>query len=123
MVAYVIGLPYGPNGVALAFSIAMTAWVAPHVIWCLHGTMLSPLDLFLALWRPFAAGLLAGVVGVLLQASVAKIDSSIIRLILEGSVMGTTYIVALVFALGQRDIYLDLLRSLLSNRAAPKQGS
>ena len=32
--AYLIGLPYGPNGVAFAFSAAMTLWLVPHVFWC-----------------------------------------------------------------------------------------
>jgi O-antigen/teichoic acid export membrane protein len=114
--AYVVGLPYGPNGVALAFSIAMTLWVVPHVIWCLHRTPLSPLDLFLAAWKPFAAGLLAAALVAVLQGRVVKVDSAIIRLTLEGSAMGTIYLVVLLFGLGQKDLFLDLLRPLLPNR-------
>jgi O-antigen/teichoic acid export membrane protein len=30
--AYVVGLPYGPSGVALAYSSAMTLWLIPHVV-------------------------------------------------------------------------------------------
>jgi O-antigen/teichoic acid export membrane protein len=40
--ACLIGLPYGPNGIAFAFSAAMTLWLVPHVVWCLHNTMISP---------------------------------------------------------------------------------
>jgi PST family polysaccharide transporter len=124
IVAYFIGLPYGPNGVALAFSVAMTLWVVPHVIWCLHGTMLSPLDLLSATWRPFAAGFVAAVLTAVLQAWLVKINTPIIRLMLAGGTMGTIYLAILAFAFGQKDLYLDLLRSLLPNRfqAAPSQG-
>ena len=46
--ACLIGLPYGPNGIAFAFSAAMTLWLVPHVVWCLHNTMISPWDFFLS---------------------------------------------------------------------------
>src|SRR5262249_15576 len=35
--AYLVGLPFGPRGVALAYSAALTVWLVPHVMWCLHG--------------------------------------------------------------------------------------
>ena len=60
--AYILGLPYGPSGVAFAYSAAMTLWVVPHIVWCLHGTMISPWDLFLAAGRPFLAGIVAAAV-------------------------------------------------------------
>ena len=46
MTAYVLGLPYGPAGVAFAYSAAMVLWVIPHVLWCLNGTTISARDLF-----------------------------------------------------------------------------
>ena len=36
--SYLIGIPYGPTGVALAYSVAMTLWLVPHILWCLHET-------------------------------------------------------------------------------------
>ena len=59
--ACVIGLPYGPTGVAFAYSAAMTLWLVPHVVWCFHNTAVSPSDLFLAIWRPFLASIVAAV--------------------------------------------------------------
>src|SRR5262249_54031019 len=56
----VIGLPYGPQGVAFSYSAVMTAWVIPHVLWCVHGTGISLWDILLALSRPLASGILAG---------------------------------------------------------------
>jgi hypothetical protein len=31
ILGYVIGLPYGPNGVASAYSVVMTLWVLPLI--------------------------------------------------------------------------------------------
>ena len=57
--AYVIGLPFGPSGVAFAYSAAMTVWLVPHILWCLHGTVISPRDLFLAIIRPLLSAVVA----------------------------------------------------------------
>ena len=55
---YLIGLPYGPKGVALAYSSAMSLWLIPHMVWCVHGTMISLRDIFLAVRRPLFPALL-----------------------------------------------------------------
>ena len=60
--AYVIGLPFGPTGVAFAYSAAMTVWLVPHILWCLHGTVISPRDLFLAISRPLLSAVFAAAV-------------------------------------------------------------
>ena len=49
---YVLGLPYGPTGVAFGYSAAMALWVVPHILWCLHGTVISIRDVALAVGRP-----------------------------------------------------------------------
>ena len=57
---YVMGLPYGPKGVAFAYSAVMTLWVIPHILWCVHGTAISLRDILLAVSRPLASGIVAG---------------------------------------------------------------
>ena len=39
--SYLIGLPYGPEGVAFAYSAVMMLWVIPIIAWCVHRTMIS----------------------------------------------------------------------------------
>ena len=55
---YVIGLPYGPKGVAFAYSAVMTLWVIPFILWCVHGTVVSLRDILLTVSRPLASGIL-----------------------------------------------------------------
>ena len=117
IVSYLIGLPYGPKGVALAYSIAMTLWVVPHVFWCVHGTTISPRELFFTLWRPFAAGVLAAALTLVLQASTGEINLVVLRLFAEGAVMSIAYAAILVFVFGQKQLYIDLLRTLFPARA------
>ena len=54
-----VGLPYGPKGVALGFSTAMVLWIIPHIIWCLRGTPITPLDLFRTCSRPLVSAIIA----------------------------------------------------------------
>jgi PST family polysaccharide transporter len=124
MTSYLIGLPYGPDGVALAFSIAMTLWVVPHLFWCLHGTMISPVELLSEYLRPLAAGVLAAVIVVAFEALVGEINSAILRLLVKGAILSIAYVSILIFAFGQKQLYLDLLGSLFPARfgAISKKG-
>jgi len=110
--AYMIGLPYGPAGVASAYSIAMSLWLIPHIIWCLHGTVISPRDLLRAIFRPFISGCVAGLCAFAIQRYFGPSSGAVVRLLLGAGVMFATYILVLLFALGQRDFYLDLFRGL-----------
>jgi O-antigen/teichoic acid export membrane protein len=115
IIAYVIGLPYGPSGVALAYSSAMTLWLIPHVVWCLHDTMVSPLDLFRATGRLFLSGLVAALCVLGFEHYWSNLPSAILRLGIGGGVMFPVYICMLFFVLGQRTFYRDLVRELRGN--------
>jgi PST family polysaccharide transporter len=110
--AYFIGLPYGPEGVAIAYSAAMTLWVVPHLAWCVHGTTISLSDLFLAVSRPFLSGIVAVVVASVVQIQLEGWGSPLVRLLLGGTVMLSTYCLMLLLVMGQRAFYLDLLAAL-----------
>ena len=56
LTACFIGLPYGPTGVAFAYSTALLLWLIPHLVWCVHGTMLTPRDLAIAVGPSLIAG-------------------------------------------------------------------
>ena len=91
--AYLIGMPYGPNGVAFAYSAAMMLWLAPHVVWCLHNTPISPRDLFVAACRPFIASIAAGAVAFGVQFYLGHLQLPFLRLsCLGGGVMVSLYL-------------------------------
>jgi PST family polysaccharide transporter len=112
LTSYVIGLPYGPSGVALAYSTAMMLWLIPHLAWCLHGTGISLWALLRAAGRPLLSGVTAGVCALCVQHYSGQLASPIERLSLGGGVMFVAYLGMLLFVLRQRGFYLDLLRGL-----------
>ena len=85
--SYLIGIPYGPNGVALAYSIAMTLWVVPHILWCLYGTPITPGDLLSAVGRPLLSGAAAALATLFVQHLTAEIPFAFVRLMLAGFAM------------------------------------
>ena len=109
--AYLLGLPYGGAGVAFAFSTAMTLWLVPHVVWCLHGTTISPWDLAVTAGRPFLAGVAAGALAFGVQFYLDGWTSPLSRLAAGGCVMTIAYFAVLLFVMGQKEFYWDLLRS------------
>ena len=109
---YAIGLPYGPKGVAFAYSAVMTLWVIPHILWCVHGTAISFRDILLALSRPLASSMLAGGVAFGVRLTCGQFFPPLARLVLESSVLFVTFFGVLLFAAGQKSLYLDLLRGL-----------
>jgi O-antigen/teichoic acid export membrane protein len=110
LVAVVIGLPYGPSGVAFAYSTAMTLWLLPHVVWCLHGTVVSPWDLLQAASRPLVSGIVAGVCAVGFQHYWGQLPYGIARLVLGGGVALGVYSLMLLFVFQQKGLYLALFR-------------
>lgn len=125
IVAVVIGLPYGPTGVAFAYSAAMTLWLVPHIFWCLHGTPISPRDLLSAISGPLIAAAVAAALSFAAQFYLDQLTSPLLRLALGGGVMAVTYLSLLLLITGQDSPYLDTLRGLkgASDAGEPRAGS
>jgi PST family polysaccharide transporter len=119
IISYVVGLPYGPAGVAFAYSAGMTFSLVPLVLWCLHGTGVAPKDLFVATIRPILAGLASVALAWAVLHGIVQLPSPIVRLLVAGGVMMTAYAGILLFVMGQMKFYSDLFRALLG-RPKPK---
>lgn len=120
--SYVIGLPYGPKGVAFAYSAVMMLWIIPVIAWSVHGTVISLKDVLLMASRPFACSVAAAALAFLLRLFYAQSLSPLIRLALENAVLLTTFAFLLFFVSGQKALYVDLFRSVI-NRPSAKESS
>jgi PST family polysaccharide transporter len=116
---YVIGLPHGPKGVAFAYSAVMALWVIPHVVLCIHGTVVTLRDIVLAVSRPLASGVLAGGLAFAVQITYGQLWSPLLRLVIESIVLLVAYLGILLFVTGQKSLYLDLLRGLKAPSTMP----
>ena len=112
IVGYVIGLPYGPKGVAFAYSAVTTLWIIPLILLCVHGTPISLRDILLAASRPLASGILAGGLGLGVRIFCGQLASPLLRLVFESSILLVAFFGTLLFVLGQKSLYLEPLRGL-----------
>lgn len=109
---YVLGLPYGPRGVAIGYSALMTLWAVPHIAWCVQGTGISLRDIFAAASRPFLSGIVAGSFAFGMQFYFGQSLPPLPRLILEVAVLLSAYIAILFYVMGQKVVYVNLLQGL-----------
>jgi hypothetical protein len=112
ILGYVVGLHWGPKGVAIGYSAAMTLWVVPHVCWCIRDTAISFWDVVQVLSRPLLAGIVAAVLAFGVQFVCGTSLSSLPRLLLACTILFGTYLGMLVYVMGQKAFYLSLLQGL-----------
>lgn len=108
---YVIGLPNGPEGVALGFSVAMMLLVAPVVQWAKHGTSITAMDMLRTGLHPLFSVLLGAAAAFGVGWLMRDVNPPLLRLTTVSVVLFGTYGVVLLFGLGQKQVYLDLLRA------------
>jgi O-antigen/teichoic acid export membrane protein len=112
IVGCVIGLHWGPKGVACAYSVVMGALMIPMMVWAVFGTPVSVRDLIVTVSRPLFSGIVAASVGLGVQFFVAPSLSVVPRLILGATVICSTYLLILIYALNQKRLFMELFRGL-----------
>jgi O-antigen/teichoic acid export membrane protein len=112
IVGYFIGLPYGPIGVASAYSLVTTLSIVPMIAWCVRGSVISFWDVALVIVRPLIAIIVAASLALGVRFFYGLTLSPVPRLLLENAVLLLTYGGVLFFVVGEKALYLDLLRSL-----------
>lgn len=119
--SYVIGLPYGPRGVAFAYSVMMMLWVIPLIAWSVHGTVISFWDILRTVSRPLASIIPAAGLAFGVRLFFGQLLSPLPRLLLESTVLLITYSGVLLFVAEQKSFYLNLLRGLKGPSSAEEK--
>jgi len=109
---YLIGLPYGPTGVAFAYSVVMILWVVPHVMWCVHGTPISFRDIFRTLSLPILSAIAAAILPLSLKFLYGQSLAPLVRILLGSTCFVGIYLLSLLYFMDQGRFYAGLLRSL-----------
>jgi O-antigen/teichoic acid export membrane protein len=123
ILAVVAGLRHGPPGVAMGYSTAMVLLVVPLVAWAKHGTGVSTGDYWDCISRPLLSGVLGAGAGWLFKSALHGSLATIPLLIGGLTISFAVYAVLLLFVLGQKDLYADMLRQIFArNRAVPAEG-
>jgi PST family polysaccharide transporter len=118
VMAFFAGLPWGPRGVAAAFSVAVCALRIPAIVYCLRGSPLGPRDLLGVLWRPAVASIGAAVLLALANAFLLAEVGPIAGLAIDVLAYGLLYLTCWCLLPRGRAILTDILR--LSRELAPR---
>lgn len=112
ILAYALGLSWGPQGVAAGFSIAMAAAVVPVILWAKHGTLISMGDVFKAVIRPFLSIILGSAAILLARNLLQLVQPAFLRLVLETGVLFAVHLLVLLFVMNQKEVYKRLLQEI-----------
>lgn len=115
--SYALGLRYGANGVAFAYSAVMLLWAVPLMAWGVHGTAVSLKDIGLTLSRPLISGAIAGGTALAVDSFLGQGLSPLLRLLLGGATLLSVYIGMLLYVMGQKALYYDLFRGIFRREA------
>jgi PST family polysaccharide transporter len=112
VVGCLIGLPYGPKGVALAYSVVMTLRVVPIIAWAVHGTPISVREVLRAFGLPLGACVIAAALTSALQLTYEAALTPLPRLLLSSTILVVTYTTVLLLAAGRNSVYERTFRQL-----------
>lgn len=120
----VAGLRYGPPGVALGYSVAMILLSVPLVAWAIHRTGVSALDYWNCIKPAVVAGAVGGVAGWLCKMSLQASLTPLPQLIVESTVSLSIYAWILLYVMGQKPVYMDLIANLFQRKVVevPAEG-
>jgi len=106
--AFLIGIPYGPLGVALAYAIVSHLTQIPCILYAFRGTPLALRELWSYLWRPciVAFSVLAGTVGAKLTLALLQPSVRFAGGILGGLTFGAASVV--VWPPSRREVWLGI---------------
>ena len=123
ILGFIIGLPYGPKGVACAYSVVMTLWLIPLIAWAVHGTEISFRDVVRTVSQPLVSSVVAGGLALGVGLAFGQSLSPLARLTLENATLLITFLGLLMFVAAQRSLYLGLFRGLIASVSAKEKVS
>jgi len=121
IVGYFIGLNYGPKGVAFCYSAVLMLWAIPLVLWAVHGTVISPRDIFLTVSRPLASGIVGAGIVFGLQFFYGAFMSPLLRLTVGVVLLCGVYLAMLLQVMGQKEFYLNVIKGMRSGSPVEEQ--
>lgn len=107
---FLISVPWGALGVAIAFSLSYPILQLLSIIYCYKGTPLRLTDLLITIARPAVASISAAIVLLGVHQLFPNSMSALLNLLLDSVLYGLFYIVIWVILPNGRQTLLELLR-------------
>jgi O-antigen/teichoic acid export membrane protein len=112
IIGYAVGLSHGPEGVAAGFSLATALLVVPVILWATHGTSITGVDTLKVVLRPLVSILIGAGATLLAWNFIYSLAPVLLRLVVANTILFGVYISVLWFVMGQKAVYLGLLRDI-----------
>ena len=112
------GLRWGPVGVAIGYSTAMILLFVPVVVWAIHNTGITMADYWGAIRQPLISGILGGITGWVFKLAFHGDLSPLAMLICGLGLSVAAYACVLLFVMGQKEFFADLLSHLFQRKSA-----
>ena len=109
ILGYGAGLRYGPDGVAIGYSLAMILLTVPIIVWAKRGTRITNFDVLRAIGPSFLCIAAAAAVALVAGSFFGVFKHALLRLSVESSVLFGIYVLLLLFGMKQRRVYVELL--------------
>jgi O-antigen/teichoic acid export membrane protein len=123
MLGILLGIGHGPAGVALGYSLTMTAVLIPVAACFKYGTGITWMDLFAAAKPPFLSGLVAATAGLFIKLALGQKLPLVPFLLVGVGTVGVIYALILLIAMNQKRVYMNLLSCLLPRLQPEKEGT
>jgi PST family polysaccharide transporter len=120
---YVIGLPFGSKGVALGYSAALVLLTVPMIVWATRGLVVTWRDMLKAIVPPFVSAIVATSLGLAAGLFWCQSLVPLQRLVIEMVIVSAAYVLMLLYAMGEKAMYFELVRNLLGRSSPPPLAS
>lgn len=110
--AFVAGLPWGPMGVAVAYSAVFVASRWPGFVYCFRGTPIRTADVWSAIWRPLSASLVAAGLSYWISESLLSGADDLVRMAAVLSIFPVAFGVTVLVTPGGRSWVKEIVLTL-----------
>jgi len=110
LIGVMIGLPYGPEGVALSYSVVMMLKAAPMATWALRDTGIQFKDIMTGLSGALAASIAAGTLCYVLEAELLSDMTPLLRLAILSTIFAVIYVFVLLRSATHRGVFAEVLQ-------------
>ena len=110
VLGYAFGVPYGPLGVASGFSISMLLLIVPVILLGIRNTPVTAADIWGAIRPPLYSVIVAAIAASLIALPASHLPFALLRLCAVNGVLFSVYVLMLIFVMGQKPLYLNVLK-------------
>lgn len=113
VIAFIIGLPYGVHGVALAYSIASISLLIPVCWLSTRGTPINVMDIVYTLSPSLCAAAVTTFVTYFIHLYLIELSNQLIGTLLSMAIYSTVYLIILLFAFKKLAFFSSITKELL----------